>query len=110
MAPPTLTSFRTRWTRLLRHRTFMIGGVLLSLVIVITALGPLLYGGDPLTTNPLFILQGPSEGFPLGTDQLGRDVLARVLHAGLLSIPLGMLAITGGAIVGTAIGLTAGFL
>lgn len=99
-----------RWSRLLRHRTFMLGSVLLSLVVIITAIGPIFYGGDPLKTNPLFILQGPSEGFPLGTDQLGRDVLARVLHAGLLSIPLGMLAITGGAIVGTAIGLTAGFV
>lgn len=96
--------------QLLRHRTVIAGSILLIAVLGVTIIGSAVYPGDPITTHPLTILQGPSADYPLGTDQLGRDVLARVLHAGLLSIPLGMLAITGGAIVGSTIGLVAGFL
>lgn len=110
MAALMSTRVDGRLGRLLHHRTFIIGLVMLAFVIGATVLGSLLYPGDPLKTNPLSILQGPSAEFPLGTDQLGRDVLARVFHAGLLSIPLGMMAITGGAIVGSTVGLIAGFL
>lgn len=109
MAAQGYARFEGRLQQALHHRTVLAGLVLLTAVAGTTVLGSWLYSGDPLRTQPLFILQGPSSEFPLGTDQLGRDVLARVLHAGLLSIPSGMLAITGGAIVGSAIGLLSGF-
>lgn len=99
-----------RFRQTLRHPTARLGILLLLFVVSTTVLGSIFYSGDPFTTHPTEILQGPSATYPLGTDQLGRDVLARVLHAGLLSIPLGMMAITGGAIVGSAIGLVAGFV
>jgi len=107
LSPDSIRDSRTR--QFLRHPTARVGIVLLVFVVGATVFGSLLYSGDPFRTNPTFILQPPSREYLLGTDQLGRDVLARVLHAGLLSIPLGMLAITGGAIVGSTIGLFAGF-
>lgn len=110
MTVARLSQPSSRIGQLLRHRTVIVGLIMLTTVLGLTVIGSAVYPGDPITTHPLTILQGPSAEYPLGTDQLGRDVLARVLHAGLLSIPLGMLAITGGAIVGSTIGLVAGFL
>lgn len=110
MTVGALSRPRGRFGLVLRHRTVIAGAIMLAAVLGVTIIGSAVYPGDPITTHPLTILQGPSADYPLGTDQLGRDVLARVLHAGLLSIPLGMLAITGGAIVGSTIGLFAGLL
>jgi ABC-type dipeptide/oligopeptide/nickel transport system permease subunit len=84
-------------------------GLLVS-VVALTLIGSLLYEGDPYRVNATAILQGPSLRFPLGTDQLGRDVLARLFSAGLLSIPMGILAIGVGAVAGSAFGLVAGFV
>jgi len=109
MARRTAAPYESRVRQMLRHRAALTGGALLGLVVGITVLGSWLYSGDPLTTQPTFILQGPSAEFPLGTDQLGRDVLARVLNAGLISIPAGMLAISCGALIGGLAGLLSGY-
>lgn len=88
----------------------VVGVTLLTMVAAFTILGALFYDGDPYRINATAVLQGPSERFPLGTDQLGRDVLARLISAGLLSIPMGILAIGVGAVVGSAVGLIVGFV
>ena len=83
---------------------------LLTAVALFTVAGALLWDGEPFRTNAAAILQPPSAQFPLGTDQLGRDVLARMLSAGLVSIPMGIAAIGVGAVIGSAIGLVSGFV
>ena len=95
---------------LLQQPTGVLGIVLLTGVGLFTLVGAFLYDGDPYRTNAATILQSPSLRFPLGTDQLGRDVLARILSAGLISIPMGVAAIGIGALVGSALGLVAGFV
>ncbi|WP_281926583.1 ABC transporter permease [Roseibium album] len=56
-------------------------GIALTLLFVLTAtFGPLLYAVDPNAQNLLSVLSPPGGQYPLGTDQLGRDVLARLLH------------------------------
>ena len=65
---------------------------------------------DPLQQDVRARLQPPSTAHPFGTDQLGRDVLTRVLYGGQISLPAGLLVIVSAAIVGTAIGAVAGYV
>lgn len=96
--------------RFLAQPLSRIGLVLLGLVVAFTVVGPLVYHAAPNHTNPFDILKGPSWKYPLGTDELGRDTLARLIHAGLLSIPSGMAAIGIGAVLGSLTGIMSGFV
>jgi ABC-type dipeptide/oligopeptide/nickel transport system permease subunit len=86
------------------------GVVLLTLVVLFTLIGPFVYTASPTLTHAADALQGPSATYPLGTDELGRDILARLIHAGLISIPAGLLAVGIGAIIGSLVGTIAGFV
>lgn len=90
--------------------TARIGAFLLSVIILIAIIGPRLYSVDPNRTNPTNGYAGPSWATPLGTDRLGRDVFARLLDAGLMSILAGMAAVGIGAIIGSALGIASGFI
>lgn len=65
---------------------------------------------EPLEQNVRDRLQGPSELHPMGTDELGRDVLSRVAHGGRITIPAGLAIVIIGSIVGTLVGSLAGYL
>jgi peptide/nickel transport system permease protein len=93
----------------------LIGGGLLALVIVVSAAAPLLATSDPLKPTfsrrlqpPRFLGGGPD--YLLGTDNLGRDIYARLLHGGRLSLGLAGSAVVLAAGVGVAVGLVAGSL
>ncbi len=98
--------------RLLRlhggNRTLTAGLVLGGLILFASSLGPLLYGRDPFALHGGVVLIGPTWRYPDGTDDLGRDALARLLAAGrstlLVALPAAALAF----IVGTLYGLIAG--
>ncbi|WP_243700944.1 ABC transporter permease [Paralcaligenes ureilyticus] len=88
---------------------------ILLLVVATSFIGPLLLHSDPYTQNLLARLQEPvwSDGGTwshlLGTDQLGRDVLARLLYGIRVSALIGITAAMMGGVIGTALGLTAGY-
>ena len=67
-------------------------------------------GVDPNAVELLDRLAGPSSGHPLGTDELGRDVLLRLLAGGRVSLVIGIAAALAAAALGTLVGLTAGYL
>ena len=67
-------------------------------------------GIDPNTVELLDRLAGPSAGHPLGTDELGRDVLLRLLAGGRVSLVIGIAAALAAAALGTLVGLAAGYL
>ncbi|WP_344505316.1 ABC transporter permease [Dactylosporangium maewongense] len=96
--------------RFLSQRLTRVGLVLLLIVAVVTVVGPLIYGASPTRTHPMDAYAGPSATYPLGTDNLGRDILARLLHAGVLSIPAGLLAVGLGAVAGSLLGIASGFI
>ncbi|WP_017933966.1 ABC transporter permease [Nocardioides sp. Iso805N] len=102
---------RQRWWRaLLRHRTGMIGAVLLLLVVAAAALAPLLAPHDPTQVHFDTPFQRPGTvGFVLGTDNLGRDVLFRMLYGARASLEVGILAVVLSTVVGTPLGLAAGY-
>ncbi|MFF0817842.1 ABC transporter permease [Rhodococcus sp. NPDC003318] len=78
-------------------RTAAVCAALLGLIVLVTILAPLVAPYDPLSGDLTRVLEGPSAAHPFGTDELGRDVLSRVLHGGR-----GALAITAVASVLTA--------
>lgn len=97
------------WLRV-RHRPALVaaGVVLLLLYVLVWALPPLL-GLDPDATDPAASLAPPSPGHWLGTDELGRDMLARMLAGGRITLTVAALAAAIALGVGTLVGALAGF-
>jgi peptide/nickel transport system permease protein len=96
-------------TREPRTRTAAVAAVLVLLGVAVTAPG-LLTGVDPLAADPLGALAPPGAGHWFGTDHLGRDVLARVVHGARHSLTIGVaataLAVGSGVLLGLAAGLS----
>lgn len=82
---------------------------LLLLLVLITIFAPLIALHDPIATDPSNALLPPGAGHPLGTDELGRDLFARVIWGTRVSLPVAFVAVLVGLLVGGAIGLAAGF-
>ncbi|MEM6375331.1 MAG: ABC transporter permease [Pseudomonadota bacterium] len=85
------------------------GGALFGFICAAVYLGPFLWRVDPAYLDLLARNAGPSAAHPLGTDELGRDILARVLAGGRISITVGLTAMLLSVGLGTALGLLAGF-
>ena len=88
-----------------------VGILLLAATIVISTLGPWIFPFDPdvVAVSASELLQPPSAMHWLGTDEMGRDVFSEVLNGSRISLSVGLLATAISMIVGTLIGLTAGF-
>jgi peptide/nickel transport system permease protein len=97
--------------RVLRRHGLGLLGLTLTLVAVAIAVGaPLLTSHDPLAGDFAASLRPPgSPGHPLGTDQLGRDLLARVLYGARIALFIGLCTVAVTAVVGGLVGLVAGF-
>jgi peptide/nickel transport system permease protein len=78
-------------------------------LIAASLAAPLLTSQDPNAIDPTATLQPPSRAHPMGTDHIGRDVFARFLYGGRLSLRVGLIAIALGATIGVTIGLFAGY-
>jgi peptide/nickel transport system permease protein len=104
-------SFATYWKIFRRNRQGMIGLVVLTFFIALALFGPLLVDPaqlDPATaTGP--ILHAPTVGYPLGTDNFGRSVLALVIAGARVSLLVGFAASIGAMLIGATVGITAGY-
>jgi len=97
-------------SRFLRHRLAVAGVAVVALLIAACAIGPLLIAYGPLTIDLRHRFQAPFAGpHWLGSDQLGRDLLVRLLMAGRISLTVGFVAMGISTAVGVAVGLLAGF-
>jgi ABC-type dipeptide/oligopeptide/nickel transport system permease subunit len=97
------------WQRFQRHRAAVAGLGLLLLLGALALTGPLLTPYDPARQILSAALQPVSVTHPLGTDHLGRDLLARLLYGGRLSLLIGFLAVGFGLAVGVPLGAVSGF-
>jgi len=97
------------WRQFRRHRGAVIGLVLLTIIMLAVFIGPILLPYDPFENNVPDRNLGPTWKHPMGTDNLGRDVFARVLTGGRVSIAVGIAAMAFQVFLGTAIGVLAGF-
>jgi peptide/nickel transport system permease protein len=106
--PQTLTQLA--WQRFRRHRMAMVGAVLLVLMILYVTVGTLFFDEADANFNDLSrTLQPPSAQHPFGTDGTGRDIMARTIYGGQISLIIGLLAVFVSIVVGVAIGAIAGF-
>ena len=97
--------------RFLESRRGVIGLVLIAAIVLAAIAAPLLFPGDPLDIVGRPLLAPFADGrFPLGTDRLGRDVAAGLVHGARISVGIGLVAALASLMVGIAIGTTAGFL
>jgi len=106
---------RTAWRRFRRNRPGMAALVALAVLFVVGMgywglfLGGVYWPYDPISPNPPMQLQGPSASHWMGTDDLGRDVLSRVLLGAHVSLLIGFVAVGIAIVVGTLLGSIAGY-
>ncbi len=100
---------RRRLRQLRRQPAVIAGLVVIVAWFALAALAPVLAPYEPLEQNILQRLQPPNETYLLGTDELGRDVLSRVLHGGRITIPAGLAVVVINSIIGWLVGAVAGF-
>jgi len=105
-APASLGAEALR--RFRRHRLATFGAAVLILMVLAVAAGPFVYRVPIDEIDFRAKLQGPSWAHPLGTDDLGQDLLARMLYGGRISLAVGVAAMLIAIVIGVAIGAAAG--
>src|SRR5712671_4039241 len=105
---PYVSPARETWRRFRRHRLAVLGLAVLALMMLAVVLGPLVWRVPINDIDFSAQLTGPSWAHPLGTDDLGQDVLARMLYGGRISLAVGLAAMLVAVVVGTIVGAFAG--
>jgi peptide/nickel transport system permease protein len=102
--------WREATRRFTKHRLAMVGTVVLAVMVVAVLAGPLVYRVPIDEIDFKAKLKGPSIAHPFGTDDLGQDVLARMLYGGRISLAVGITSMLIAITLGVLIGATAGHL
>jgi peptide/nickel transport system permease protein len=97
------------WRAYRRHKPAMIGTIIVAVLTLAAIFAPYLTPYDPEKTDLDIMLQPPSLAHPMGTDELGRDLLTRILYGGRVSLSIGVMAMALAVTVGAIIGGLAGF-
>lgn len=97
------------WGKLLRNRSALIGGTVVVAFALIAFLGPLVMAADPIKTSWSLVRKAPSWLNWFGTDDLGRDVFARVVYGARASLLAGIVSVTIAVSIGGPLGLIAGY-
>lgn len=94
--------------RVMQNRGAVAGGVVLAVILVCAVAAPLIAPGDPMATRGRPLLP-PGGQFPFGTDMLGRDVLAGIVHGARISLLIGVMSTFAAVLIGVTVGAIAGF-
>ena len=100
---------RDVWRQFWRHKGALGGAAVFALIAMAVLFGSVIHGVDPQYLDYRAKNQGMSLAHPLGTDNLGRDMFARVLAGGRLSLTVGVAAMALSLTLGTCVGVLAGF-
>jgi peptide/nickel transport system permease protein len=103
-----LPSRRRFWRVFAQNRLAVAGLVVLALILLASLLGPVVSPYDSTAQDVINRLQPPSWEHPMGTDELGRDSMTRILEGGRLSLLIGALAALAAVLIGVVIGAVAG--
>lgn len=102
--------WRLAWRRFCQHKAGLVGLIVLTLEVLLAILAPVLIPRElAIDPSPLNMLQRPSAEHWLGTDEVGRDIFARLIYASRISLSIGFLAVAVAVIVGTTLGAMAGY-
>jgi len=111
----TVTAPARDWRRTIRHVGLLVGGGVFGAIVLIAAFAPLLTPYDPYIQDipnrllPPVWQEAGVWAHPLGTDQLGRDYLSRLMHGARISLLIGVAAALLSGLIGTALGVAAGY-
>jgi peptide/nickel transport system permease protein len=106
---PTVRSERKFWRRFKRNRLALAGSVILVLQALLALVGPIVAPHDPYVQDGARRLLGPSAEHWLGTDDLGRDILSRLLHGARISIVEGVVIVAISMLIGVPLGAIAAY-
>lgn len=100
---------RSTWRRLFREPAALVGGFIVIAFLAMAALAPLLAPYDPNASDWMAIREAPSWAHPFGTDDLGRDILTRVIYGARASLAAGFISVSIAMAIGVPLGLVAGY-
>ncbi|MGI9391740.1 MAG: ABC transporter permease [Boseongicola sp.] len=109
LATPPRSQWLDVWDQFKHHKGALIGGGFFLFVVLAVFIGPFFWTIEATFIDIRARNQGPSWAHPFGTDQLGRDTLARMLAGGQVSMAVGLTAMLLALFLGTFIGVTAGY-
>jgi peptide/nickel transport system permease protein len=108
--PEETSWWQLAWRRFLRNRMSIVGLGILVILVIVALLGPQLIDSDQaLRPQPLNMLQGRSSEHILGTDEIGRDVFARLIYASRISLGISFFTMIVSIILGTFLGVVSGY-
>jgi len=104
-----LSQFRIGLAKLLRNKTAVFGGIVILLFVLTSVFLPLIYTQDPNAQDIRHSLESPSLSKPLGTDELGRNILVRIIYGGRISLLISLGSVTLALLIGVPLGLISGY-
>jgi peptide/nickel transport system permease protein len=106
---PALNRRVSVWNRFRRHRLALIGTIVLAAMAILSVGAPVFVQHSPYTVDLSSLNQAPNSTYWLGTDETGRDVLSRLLHAGRVSLTVGITVVLIALAIGMSLGAIAGY-
>jgi ABC-type dipeptide/oligopeptide/nickel transport system permease subunit len=103
------SQLRRNWAKLRRNKAALLGGFILLGYIFTALFAPLLFSGNPAAPNLIMSLEGPSAQHLLGTDELGRSIIGRIIWGSRVSLMIALGVVAVGLIVGVPFGLVSGY-
>ncbi len=107
--PASSVGLAAVWNQLKKNPLALVGGAVVLLLAVAAVAAPLLAPYDPAAYDVKRILLPPSGAHPLGTDQIGRDVLSRMMYGARVSLAVGFVAVGIATLIGMVVGVVAGY-
>lgn len=108
-AAPRVPPRRKTWRLFVRHRLAVVGAAMIVILAVMALAAPLLAPYDPYYVDLFAPREGPSARHLLGTDQVGRDVLSRVIYGARVSLSVGLVSVSIYIAIGTLLGAISGY-
>jgi peptide/nickel transport system permease protein len=110
IAPPESPPWRRAFRRLVKRRGAMVGAFVVLFFVTVAILAPLISPYDPIATNWFLVRKPPSAAHWFGTDEIGRDVLSRIIYGARASLLAGVVSVCISLVCGVPVGLLAGYV
>jgi len=100
---------KRKWAKLKRNKAALFGGILIIIYVTSALFAPVLFTGNPSAPDLMNSLESPSVDHPLGTDELGRSILGRIIYGSRISLLIAVGVVSVGMTIGIPLGLVSGY-
>jgi len=100
---------KRKWAKLKRNKAALFGGILIIIYVTSALFAPILFTGNPSAPNLMNSLESPSVDHFLGTDELGRSIMGRIIYGSRVSLLIAVGVVSVGIIIGIPLGLVSGY-